>query len=79
MNPEPEFPRPNDLGEPLKKMLSAWNVCSKEWIIRQYDHEVQGGSVVKPLVGAGADGPAGAGGAAGAAGRSRWPRTWSSA
>ena len=27
------------------------NVCSKEWIIRQYDHEVQGGSVIKPLVG----------------------------
>src|SRR5207253_4327483 len=33
------------------------NVCSKEWIIRQYDHEVQGGSVVKPLVGARNDGP----------------------
>jgi phosphoribosylformylglycinamidine synthase len=33
------------------------NVCSKEWIIRQYDHEVQGGSVVKPLVGAREDGP----------------------
>jgi phosphoribosylformylglycinamidine synthase len=32
-------------------------VCSKEWIIRQYDHEVQGGSVVKPLVGAADDGP----------------------
>ncbi len=32
-------------------------MCSKEWIIRQYDHEVQGGSVVKPLVGAHDDGP----------------------
>jgi phosphoribosylformylglycinamidine synthase len=32
-------------------------VCSKEWVIRQYDHEVQGGSVVKPLVGAANDGP----------------------
>jgi phosphoribosylformylglycinamidine (FGAM) synthase-like enzyme len=32
-------------------------VCSKEWIIRQYDHEVQGGSVVKPLVGLHEDGP----------------------
>jgi phosphoribosylformylglycinamidine synthase len=32
-------------------------VCSKEWIIRQYDHEVQGGSVVKPLVGTADDGP----------------------
>src|SRR4029077_14047499 len=33
------------------------NVCGKEWIIRQYDHEVQGGSVVKPLVGVHEDGP----------------------
>jgi phosphoribosylformylglycinamidine synthase len=32
-------------------------VCSKEWIIRQYDHEVQGGTVVKPLVGLHEDGP----------------------
>src|SRR5690606_18999610 len=28
-----------------------------EWVIRQYDHEVQGGSVVKPLVGINNDGP----------------------
>jgi phosphoribosylformylglycinamidine synthase subunit PurSL len=56
-NPEPEFPRPDDLGAPLKQILSAWNVCSKEWIIRQYDHEVQGGSVVKPLSGVRDDGP----------------------
>ena len=33
------------------------NVCSKEWIIRQYDHEVQGGTVLKPLVGTYGDGP----------------------
>jgi len=39
------------------KILAAPNVASKEWIIRQYDHEVQGGSVVKPLVGVGEDGP----------------------
>jgi phosphoribosylformylglycinamidine synthase len=32
-------------------------VCSKEWIIRQYDHEVQGGTVIKPLVGITNDGP----------------------
>jgi len=41
----------------LKKILSSWNVCSKEWIIRQYDHEVQGGSVLKPLIGVDSDGP----------------------
>ncbi|MBT4484046.1 MAG: phosphoribosylformylglycinamidine synthase subunit PurL, partial [Candidatus Latescibacteria bacterium] len=56
-HPEPDFPCPDDLGEPLKKILSAWNVCSKEWVVRQYDHEVQGGSVVKPLTGASNDGP----------------------
>jgi phosphoribosylformylglycinamidine synthase len=41
----------------LLKILSAYNVCSKEWIVRQYDHEVQGGSVIKPLVGVNDDGP----------------------
>lgn len=41
----------------LKRMLGRLNVCSKEYVIRQYDHEVQGGSVIKPLMGAKADGP----------------------
>lgn len=41
----------------LLKILSSWNVCSKEWVIRQYDHEVQGRSVLKPLVGVENDGP----------------------
>jgi phosphoribosylformylglycinamidine synthase len=41
----------------LKAILGNPNVCSKEWIIRQYDHEVQAGSVVKPLVGIQCDGP----------------------
>ncbi len=41
----------------LFEILGSLNVCSKEWIIRQYDHEVQGGSVVKPLVGQKNDGP----------------------
>ncbi|MDI6800179.1 MAG: phosphoribosylformylglycinamidine synthase subunit PurL [Actinomycetota bacterium] len=41
----------------LKAILSSYNVCSKEWVIRQYDHEVKGASVVKPLVGAAEDGP----------------------
>ncbi|MBD3425924.1 MAG: phosphoribosylformylglycinamidine synthase subunit PurL [Candidatus Omnitrophica bacterium] len=47
-----------DLSNDLLSVLSAWNVCSKEWIIRQYDHEVQGGSVLKPMVGVDNDGPA---------------------
>jgi phosphoribosylformylglycinamidine synthase subunit PurSL len=41
----------------LLKILSSHTVCSKEWVIRQYDHEVQSGSAVKPLVGAANDGP----------------------
>ena len=38
-------------------LLAHPNLASKEWIIRQYDHEVQGASVVKPLVGVGTGGP----------------------
>jgi len=56
-NPEPDFPCPVNLGKALKNVLGSWNVCSKEWVVRQYDHEVQGGSVVKPLTGAMNDGP----------------------
>ncbi|MBI3041065.1 MAG: phosphoribosylformylglycinamidine synthase subunit PurL, partial [Chloroflexi bacterium] len=54
---EPDFGSPPDLGEALLAILGSWNVCSKEWVIRQYDHEVQGGSVLKPLVGRNNDGP----------------------
>jgi phosphoribosylformylglycinamidine synthase len=32
-------------------MMARPNLCSREWVPRQYDHEVQGGSVIKPLVG----------------------------
>jgi phosphoribosylformylglycinamidine synthase len=38
-------------------MLSRLNICSKESVVRQYDHEVQGGSVVKPMTGVVNDGP----------------------
>ncbi|MDD5259344.1 MAG: phosphoribosylformylglycinamidine synthase subunit PurL [bacterium] len=47
----------NKLGITLKKILALPTVASKEWIIRQYDHEVQGGSIIKPLTGADNDGP----------------------
>ncbi|HHT9152007.1 MAG TPA: phosphoribosylformylglycinamidine synthase subunit PurS, partial [Candidatus Hypogeohydataceae bacterium YC40] len=39
--PEPDLPKKRDYTEDLKRILSSWNVCSKEWVIRQYDHEVQ--------------------------------------
>ncbi|MCC6494094.1 MAG: phosphoribosylformylglycinamidine synthase subunit PurL [Pirellulales bacterium] len=48
---------PGSHNDDLLAILSSLNVASKEWIIRQYDHEVQGGSVIKPLVGAACDGP----------------------
>lgn len=35
----------------LLTMLGRPNICSREWIDRQYDHEVQGTSVLKPLAG----------------------------
>ncbi|MEM1026974.1 MAG: phosphoribosylformylglycinamidine synthase subunit PurL [Planctomycetota bacterium] len=40
-----------DLADTLLKLLGHPNIASKHWVVRQYDHEVQGGSVVKPLVG----------------------------
>jgi len=54
---EPHFICPEDLTGWLLKLLSHYDICSKEWIIRQYDHEVQGTSVLKPLVGIDNDGP----------------------
>ncbi|OGR06155.1 MAG: phosphoribosylformylglycinamidine synthase, partial [Deltaproteobacteria bacterium RIFOXYD12_FULL_50_9] len=54
---EPKLPATPDLGRELKNLLGRLNICSKEYVVRQYDHEVQGGSVVKPLTGAANDGP----------------------
>ena len=54
---EPAFACPMDLSTSLLKLLSHYDICSKEWVIRQYDHEVQGGSAGKPLVGIVNDGP----------------------
>ena len=46
-----------DFTQDLCTILGSPNVASKEWVIRQYDHEVQGGVVLKPLVGVENDGP----------------------
>jgi len=56
-HPEPDLPDPSDLTGELTAMLGRLNVCSKESFVRQYDHEVQGGSVLKPFVGVANDGP----------------------
>lgn len=54
---EPQLPAVPDLADELKKLLASLNICSKEYVVRQYDHEVQGISVVKPLTGVANDGP----------------------
>jgi len=55
--PEPVLPEKEKYNDDLHKILGSYNVCSKEWVVRQYDHEVQGASVLKPLVGEKNDGP----------------------
>ena len=35
----------------LLKLLSDQNICSRDWVIRQYDHEVRANTVIKPLHG----------------------------
>lgn len=42
---------PSSLNETLLRMLSDPNIASKEWVIRQYDHEVRASTVIKPLQG----------------------------
>lgn len=54
---EPVINEPDNHDRLLLDMLSRPNICSRNWIARQYDHEVQGGSVIKPLVGKGRDIP----------------------
>ncbi len=39
---------PEDLKEPLLKLLSDPNIASKEWVYRQYDHEVGLRTIIKP-------------------------------
>jgi phosphoribosylformylglycinamidine synthase II len=42
---------PKDLSETLLALLSDPNVASKEWVVRLYDHEVRGATVIKPMQG----------------------------
>ncbi|MGD9212200.1 MAG: AIR synthase-related protein, partial [Desulfobacteraceae bacterium] len=48
---EPVLKAPVDMEPVLLDILSRPNISTKEWVARQYDHEVQGGSVIKPFVG----------------------------
>lgn len=47
---------PAEAARQLSNRLADPNVASKHWVFRQYDHEVQSGSVTKPWVGD-AEGP----------------------
>ena len=48
---DPVIDVPKDLGEILLKLLSSYNIASKEKVVRRYDQEVKGQTVVKPLQG----------------------------
>ncbi len=50
-NVEPEFAEPTNLTETLLQLLAVPNIASKESIIRTYDHEVKGNTLLKPLQG----------------------------
>jgi len=54
---EPTVEAGDDYSGDLATLLSSLNICSKESVVRRYDHEVQGGSVVKPFSGVANDGP----------------------
>ncbi|AAZ68690.1 phosphoribosylformylglycinamidine synthase subunit PurL [Ehrlichia canis] len=49
--PNKKFNKP--LAVELNEIIQRMNICSKEFISLQYDHEVQGTSVIKPLQGKG--------------------------
>ena len=40
-----------DYNEILLKLMGSYNICSRENVIRQYDHEVKGKTIIKPLMG----------------------------
>lgn len=49
---ETSFKEPKNLKKIFMEILSSQNVCSRDWVIRQYDHEVRASTVIKPLQGA---------------------------
>ena len=49
---EPQLAEPSDHGAVLLQLLGVDDICSRERVIRQYDHEVKGKTVIKPLMGA---------------------------
>ncbi len=54
---EPEIPAEIDVVDALRRLLTSYALCSREPVVRQYDHEVKGRTVVKPLMGRSGRGP----------------------
>jgi phosphoribosylformylglycinamidine synthase len=54
---DPGAPTQHAPNDTLLAMLARPNIASKEWVVRQYDHEVQAQSVVKPMAGVAANAP----------------------
>jgi len=52
-NKEPEIPYLDDLTGTLLDIIGRPNLQIYDWIITRYDHEVQGGSLIKPIIGIG--------------------------
>ncbi len=50
---EPDLPLQKDWSDVLHALLGRLNIASTEFVVKQYDHEVQGGSVLKPMQGKG--------------------------
>jgi len=53
---KPEYSNPVindefDYNSIIKGLLGSINICSRETVIRQYDHEVKGKTIIKPLMG----------------------------
>jgi phosphoribosylformylglycinamidine synthase len=54
---DPSVPIGQDLTGEILRLLQAPDIASKEWVVRQYDHEVQGTSGLKPFCGRSNNGP----------------------
>ncbi len=48
---EPKLPMELDYNDILLRLMGSFNICSRESVIRQYDHEVKGKTIIKPLMG----------------------------
>jgi phosphoribosylformylglycinamidine synthase len=54
---EPQLPQNIDYTKTLRTLMGSLNICSRENVIRQYDHEVKGKTTIKPLMGPGGKAP----------------------